>query len=214
MLTLADRATWMQVTALGDSAVLMPCIALIALWLLIPTQTRYLAWRWLGLVLLVAGVVVATKLAFMVWLLSLPGLDFTGLSGHSALAMLVWPALGALVGRRRGVRMQTLGAALGIALALLVGVSRVLVHAHSTSEAVLGLLLGAAAVIPFLWIQGDVWRLPERGYVAVLSLLLVLPLVYGHRFPSTPLLKDIAAWMSGHPAHTRHDLHVSRHANP
>ena len=204
------RQAWLAVTALGDSAVLLPCIALIALWLLIPAATRYLAWRWLVLVASVIALVAINKLAFMGWLVSLPGLDFTGMSGHSALAMLVWPALGALVGRRRGAAIQALGGLLGMLLALLVGVSRWVLHAHSPSEVLLGLALGALAGLVFLWRYRAVWCLPERGWVAVLSLLLVLPLVYGQRFPSVLLLSDVASQLSGHPAYTRHDLHLSR----
>jgi len=201
---------WVDVTGLGDSAVLLPCIALVALWLGLPKATRYLAWRWLALVLVVIGLVALSKLAFMGWMVSLPSLDFTGVSGHSALAMLVWPALAGLVGMRRGLRFQALGVLLGVALALAVGWSRVVLHAHSPSEVVLGLLLGALAVLAFLWWHRHVWRLPERGFVAVLSLLLVLPFVYGHRFPSVSLVSDVASYVSGHPAYTRHDLQLFR----
>ncbi|MEO5831058.1 MAG: hypothetical protein ABIQ36_10885 [Rhodanobacter sp.] len=50
----------------------------------------------------------------------------------------------------------------------------------------------------------------EQIYLAVLSLLLVLPLAWGHRFPSQHLLTDLASQLSGHAAYTRHDLHRSR----
>jgi len=209
LLSSAGQA-WLDVTALGDSAVLLPCIALVALWLALPKPTRYLARRWLALVLVVIGLVALSKLAFMGWMVTLPSLDFTGISGHSALAMLVWPALAGLVGMRRGLLFQAIGVLLGVALALTVGWSRLVLRAHSPSEVVLGLLLGALAVLSFLWGHRHVWRLPERGYVALLSLVLVLPLVYGHRFPSVSLLSDVASYLSGHPAYTRHDLQLSR----
>jgi len=206
----ADLNGWLAITALGDSAVLLPCIVLITLWLAIPAATRWLAWRWLALVLVVIGLVALSKLAFMGWMVTLPDVDFTGVSGHSALAMLVWPALASLVGMRRGLLFQAIGVLLGVALALAVGWSRVVLHAHSPIEVVLGLLLGAVAVLSFLWGYRHVWRLPERGYVAVLSLVLVLPFVYGHRFPSVTVLSDVASYLSGHPAYTRHDLQLSR----
>ncbi len=211
-MSVADLNGWLAITELGDSAVLLPCIVLITLWLALPKPTRYLAWRWLALVLVVIGLVALSKLAFMGWMVTLPNVDFTGLSGHSALAMLVWPALAGLVGMRRGLRFQAIGVLLGVALALAVGWSRVVLHAHSPIEVVLGVLLGALAVLSFLWGHRHVWRLPERGYVAVLSLLLVLPLplVYGYRFPSVIMLSDVASYLTGHPAYTRHDLQLFR----
>lgn len=212
VLTMLDRSTWVHLTALGDSALILPCIVLIALWLATPSVTRGLAWRWLLLASGVMAVVAASKLAFMGWLISLPGLDFTGFSGHSAAAAVVWPALGALLGARRNSRWQLLGLLLGCALALMIGISRLAIHAHSPSEVVLGLLLGGVATLGFLWKYRSGWCLPERLYVAVLSMLLVLPLAWGHRFPSQPILKHLASELGGHPAYTRRDLHRARKA--
>jgi len=196
----------MSITNLGDSAVMLPCIALITLWLAIPAPTRGMAWRWLLVALGVVLLVTASKLAFMGWRLSLPGLDFTGLSGHSAIAAVVWPALGGLLGGRRSALWQALGVMLGVLVALTVGYSRLVLHAHSISEAVLGLLVGGGASLVFLYNYRVRWCLPERVYVALLSLLLVLPFVYGHRFPSESMLENIAHQLSGHPAYVRQDM--------
>lgn len=201
---------WVAVTNLGDSAVMLPCIALVALWLAIPEASRGLALRWLLLTLGVMGVVAASKLAFMGWLVSLPGLDFIGLSGHCAIAAVVWPGLGGLLGGRRSARWQGIGVGLGALVALAVSASRLAIHAHSVSETVLGTLLGGVGGAIFLIRYRAGWRLPERVYVALLSLLLVLPLVYGHRFPSEPLLAHLARQLSGHAAYQRHDLHRFR----
>ena len=205
-MTHPQRQLWLHVTSLGDSAVMLPCIALVVLWLAIPRATRRLAWQWLVWVAAVVLVVCATKLAFMGWLVSLPGLDFTGLSGHSALAMMVWPALGGLAGRRHGPRMQAMGVFLGVAIAALVGWSRLVLHAHSPSEVVLAWLLSTTASLAFLWRHRRAWCLPERTYVAVLSMLVVLPFVYGHRFPSQAMLGGVARQMTGHRPYKRRDL--------
>jgi hypothetical protein len=77
---------------------------------------------------------------------------------------------------------------------------------------VLGLLLGSVGTWCFLWRYRVRWRLPEQIYVALFSLLLVLPWVYGHRFPSLSLLSHAASELSEHPVYTRHDLHQSRAA--
>ena len=103
--------------------------------------------------------VAISKLAFMVWGVGLPGLDFTGLSGHSAMAALVWPALLGLLAGRGGRVWRLCGATLGTLLAAAVAWSRVALHAHSASEVVLGFALGAAFALWLLWRHGREWRL-------------------------------------------------------
>lgn len=202
-----DRQVWMHVTALGDSAVTLPCIGLIALWLAWAAPTRGLAWRWLLLVAGVAAVVTASKLAFMVWGLSLPGLDFTGLSGHAAMSALVWPALLALLAGRGGGAWRLCGALLGALLAVAVACSRVALHAHSVSEVVLGCALGAAFALALLWRHAHEWRLAWPAFFALLPLLLVLPFVYGRHFPTQDLLVTAARHMADGPLHVRQELH-------
>jgi len=197
---------WVRVTALGDSAVTLPCIGLIALWLLLSASTRRLAWRWLVLVAGMAAVVAASKLAFMVWGASLPGLDFTGLSGHAAMSALVWPALLGLLAGRGGKVWCLCGATLGALLAAAVAWSRVVLHAHSVSEALLGYALGAAFALWLLWRHGRGWRLAWSPLLALLPLLLVLPFVYGRHFPSQDILVTIARHMADGPLHTRENL--------
>lgn len=198
--------TWVHVTALGDSAVTLPCIGLIALWLLLAAPTRTLVWRWLLLVAAVAGLVAVSKLAFMLWGVSLPGLDFTGLSGHSAMAALVWPCLGGLLAGRGGTAWRCSGVLLGLLLALAIACSRVVLHAHSVSEMVLGASVGAAFSLGFLRLHWRDWRLPWPTYRVLLPLLLVLATVYGRRFPSQELLVTMARHMSDVPLHTRQEL--------
>jgi membrane-associated phospholipid phosphatase len=198
---------WVRVTALGDSAVTLPCIGLIALWLLLSALTRGLVWRWLLLVAGMSAAVAISKLAFMVWGMSLPGLDFTGLSGHAAMAALVWPALLGLLAGRGGRAWRLCGALLGALLAAAVAWSRVALHAHSVSEAVLGYALGIAFALWLLWRHGREWRLAWSPLLALLPLLLVLPFVYGRHFPTQDILVTIARHMADGPLHTRQELH-------
>jgi len=151
-------------------------------------------------------VVAASKLAFMVWGASLPGLDFTGLSGHAAMSALVWPALLGLLAGRGGKVWCLCGATLGALLAAAVAWSRVVLHAHSVSEALLGYALGAAFALWLLWRHGRGWRLAWSPLLALLPLLLVLPFVYGRHFPSQDILVTIARHMADGPLHTRENL--------
>lgn len=205
-MVMIDRQAWTYITALGDSAVVLPCAVLIGLWLLILPRTRYLAWRWTMIVLAVVLMVVASKLAFMCWLITLPRLDFTGLSGHTAMAVMIWPAFGALLGGCRNAFAQVAGLVLGSLLALIVGLSRIILHVHSISEVTFGALISGITTFAFLWSHRAVWCLSEKFAVAGLSLLLVMPLVYRYQVPSEILLARAAYYMSGHPAYTRLDL--------
>jgi hypothetical protein len=89
---LMSTIAWTYITALGDFDVLLPCIAIMGSWLLWSTSTRLLAWRWLSVLTLVGTAVVMSKLVFTAWGIGIPSLDFTGFSGHSAMAATVWPA--------------------------------------------------------------------------------------------------------------------------
>ncbi|MDQ6648249.1 MAG: phosphatase PAP2 family protein [Pseudomonadota bacterium] len=204
-MTISANDLWIQGTALGDSAVIIPCVCVVTLWLSMSVSTRGLVWRWLLLVAAVAALVIVSKLAFMMWGLSLPGLNFTGLSGHSAMAAMLWPSLFALLVGRGGAVWRAWGAALGILLAAAIAWSRVVLHEHSVSEAVLGGTIGAALTLWFLWRHGSQWRLPWSPWIALLPLLLILPFVYGRRFPSQSILVSVAKHLVEGPVHTRQE---------
>ena len=188
---------WLRLTNLGDSAVLLPAAALVALWLAVRARTRGVALAWLVVLAFDIAVVVATKVAYMGWAIGLPGFDFIGLSGHTALSFLVWPVLGCLAasGARPGVRLAAAG--LGFGLALAIAVSRVVVHAHTPIEAVLGGVVGASIALAFLWRFGGRLQAPLSGAVVVVSLAALMLPTYGDRFPSNPILARVACALSG-----------------
>ncbi len=197
---------WTSITAFGDSAVLLPCAALMLLWLWALPDSRGLAWRWAALFVGVAGLVIASKLAFMAWGWGIRRLDFIGLSGHSAMAAVVWPALFALALGSSTRRWRYVATGCGLLLALLIAVSRLELHVHSATEVVLGFLVGAAAVLLFLCRHDERWQLRGRGWLLVISVVLVLPFVYGHRFPTERILRLVAQQLSlDHSVYTRRD---------
>lgn len=195
----ANRLTmqsWVSITAFGDSAVLLPCAALMFLWLCASPITRGIAWRWGALFLGVAGLVAASKLAFMAWGWGIRRLDFIGISGHSAMAALVWPALLALVSGGASRRLRLAATAGGLLLALLVAVSRLKLNAHSFAEVVSGFSVGAAAAVILLLRYRERWRLHGRGWGLAISVALTMPFVYGHRFPTERILRLAAQQLS------------------
>jgi len=160
---------WHLVSRFGESAYLLPSALVIALWLC-HRNTAGSALRWLAAIALAAGLTLASKLAFMGWGLGIRAVDFTGFSGHSAMSAAVLPVLLYLCAPASRPRLARLGAACGIALALLIGWSRLVLDAHSPSEVVTGLALGLTASTVFLnWPGRD--ELP-RG-VAPLAAALV-----------------------------------------
>ena len=84
----------------------------------------------------------------------------------------------------------------GLLIASAIAVSRVVLHAHSVAEALAGFLLGSVAVLCFLRRMGARWQLHGRAAHLALSLLLLMPFVYGHRFPSERLLRFAAEHLS------------------
>jgi membrane-associated phospholipid phosphatase len=134
-------AEWLYITRWGNSLLLLPTASWIglSLWL---SGARTIAWRWVLTFGIAVLLVLATKIVFLGWGLGSRTLDFTGISGHSTLAAAILPmfAWWMVQDRERGTRVQVvLVAAL---FAAVVGLSRVMVSAHSGSEVVAGLALG------------------------------------------------------------------------
>jgi len=195
---------WPFVTALGDTGVVLPAFAFAAGWLAVRRQVG-MCLSWTMLLMLVGGVVIASKLAFMTWNLGIGALDFTGLSGHTAMSVVVWPPLCVLLARREGCQRAVAGMA-GVVLALLIAWSRIELHAHSVSEVVGALLIGLPGVAILFRTRWSYWAVSGGRMLLIFALLAMLPLTYGHRFPSDKILRFAA--MQLRPNHTiyRRDL--------
>jgi membrane-associated phospholipid phosphatase len=188
--------SWQFISAFGDSAVLLPCASLLILWLCVRPEARGLALNWALLFLGVTGIVVSSKLTFMAWGLGIQRLNFIGISGHSAMAGLVWPSLLglAVAGHSRLCRLTMVVS--GIGLALLVAISRLMLQVHSVAEVTSGLLIGTTAAVLFLVKFHDQWSADRRHSGLLLAVLVVLPLVYNYRFPSERILREVAQHLS------------------
>lgn len=139
---------WNLVTRLGEAQILLPAALLTALWFVWRDHSPRLAAMWLGGIGIATLITTFSKVAFLGYGLGWAALDFTGISGHSMFSAAIYPLTGVALARAaaglQAARWDRLGLGLGAALALLVGVSRVVVEAHSWSEVVAGLLLGGA----------------------------------------------------------------------
>ena len=134
---------WNGISFAADMSLMGPAGVAIALWLLVSRQWRLVfSWSlWYGSGL---ALVVLSKLAFMSWGVGSSSLDFTGFSGHAMRAGAVFPVLLYVLLQQADRGWRHAGVIAGVAFAVLVAISRVVVHAHSVSEAVSGCVLGLA----------------------------------------------------------------------
>lgn len=130
---------WRTLSTLGDSRWLLP-MALVLLFTL-PRADARLKWRWMLGIVAVAGVTLASKLAFMGWGIGIESLQFTGFSGHAAMSSVIYPVVGVLLAGA-GRRARAIGLLTGTLLAVAIAWSRIPLHAHSLSEVIAGLMLG------------------------------------------------------------------------
>lgn len=135
---------WYFLTRLGEMQLMLPIGLALVAWLAWAGEGRRAA-LWLTMLVLAVGITAASKIAFIGWGIGSARLNFTGFSGHAMHAAAVIPLLLGCVaaGFPRWARLGAVVFAL--ALAALVALSRVVIGAHSPSEAVLGFLLGALA---------------------------------------------------------------------
>lgn len=191
---------WWRLTTFGDSTSVLPLAAVLAVWLCMRRESRRSGWLLLVAVLVTGGIVAASKVLYMAWAVHPPGLDFIGLSGHSAMAFLFWPVLGTLAAAQWRLP-RWVGIAAGAALAAGVAGSRLALHVHSPSEVLLGSLWGAVVAAGYLWLMRDTANIPGR-YGRLLLFALVPPLLLARQFsfPSNQILAYTAEQLAGHAA--------------
>ncbi|SAK92524.1 PA-phosphatase-like phosphoesterase [Caballeronia hypogeia] len=190
-------SVWISITALGSVGVMGPVALIVAAWLALGYRWKY-ACAWLGLLGAASGLVALSKIAFIGWGIGVRHLDFTGFSGHALMSTGVLPVaiFVALLPARGAIRAA--GVAVGLMLGMWVGVSRVVLNAHSVSEVVAGCALGAVVALAFVWFA---WR-AESGKLSptpvVASLAAVVVALHGMPVPTQHWLTEIALGLSGH----------------
>lgn len=187
---------WYAITSLGGAGMTLPLAFAIAIWLAVGYSWRMAA-GWLLLLGTAIGVVTVTKLAFLGWGVGVRELDFTGVSGHAMLSTAVYPVALFLLLLPARPAIRLIGVLAGLAAGIAVGLSRVVLSAHSPSEAVTGCLVGALAAILFVRMAWDA----EPGRLSVLpvtvSMLVLAVLMHGVHVPTQRWVTDIALKVSG-----------------
>ncbi|TFV96532.1 phosphatase PAP2 family protein [Oxalobacteraceae bacterium OM1] len=188
---------WNKITHFGDITIMAVAALAIAGWLLAENEKR-LALIWALLFTIGMAIVVVTKIAFIGWGIGIPALDFTGFSGHATRAAAVLPVLAYLLFQRAPPAGRVAAIALGYGAAVVLGISRLAVRAHSPSEVVAGLLLGALISGSFILIAGSLQRHIFNPLRIMLVLLVLVPAPYVQPAPTQKWLTDVTLFFSGH----------------
>ncbi len=188
---------WNWITYFGSAAITLPLAATLAIWLALGFSAR-LALTWLAVLGVAMAAVGLTKVAFLGWGIGIRAWDFTGFSGHSMLSTSVYPIAMMIALTRAHPALRMAGVACGLTLGAAVSLSRVVLSAHSPSEAITGCVVGAVAALSFVVIA---WRAePHRWSVpaVVASLAVVTIALHGISVPSQRWVTAFALKVSGH----------------
>lgn len=191
---------WRVVTHLGSSSLLLPLFALLLLGLWQAGHGRA-ARTWLCAVVVAAGLTLVSKILFMGWGIGIAMLDFTGVSGHSVLAASVFPVLLYWLLAQQPAARRYLGVVLGLLLAGVVAVSRVVLGAHSASEVVVAWCMGL--LVSLLAVRA----MPQVGAAPVWVRFTPLLLLFS-------LHTTTATYLPSHSWEVRLSLALSGHAQP
>lgn len=192
-----DMIPWTHITHFGDLTVTSLAAFAIAAWLLAEGEQRLAIW-WSALFGGGLAVVALTKMAFIGWGIGIHTLDFTGFSGHCMRATAVIPVLFYLMLQRASSTLRMWGVLAGFAFAGMIGISRLVLHAHSVSEVVSGTLLGGTIAATFMWIAGSLRKHVFNRLRIAISLLALLPAPYVQPAPTQEWLTDVSLFFSGH----------------
>ena len=187
---------WFSITRLGGAGLTLPLAIAIALWLAIG-YSRRLALGWLAIVGAAAALVTLTKIAFLGWGVGIREWDFTGVSGHAMLSTAVYPVAFFLTLLPVRPSLRLAGVACGLGAGLAVGLSRVVLSAHSPSEAVAGCIVGALAAALFVWWAWDAKPSKLSAVPVAVSLLMLTAGLHDVRLPTQHWITHIALHLSG-----------------
>jgi membrane-associated phospholipid phosphatase len=205
-----DPLSLHTLTRLGEAQILMP--AMVVAMVSCGRAGLPATLRWVLLIGVVAGLTLASKLAFIGWGVGWAWADFTGVSGHTLFASAVLPPLALLLAEGRAPSTRAVLVTLAIGIAAAVGVSRVLLGAHSVSEVLAGWALGgSAAALAWPGLSRLVQRIDRPAHTwSVLAVLLwaVLAVLQAAPTRSHERVTALALRLSGRSVpYQRADMH-------
>jgi membrane-associated phospholipid phosphatase len=193
-LTLHD---WLFLSGFGGAAVMLPVALAITFWLFFAFGAR-MAGLWLLLIGIASVLVAATKIAFLGWGIGIREVDFTGVSGHTMLSSAIFPVMFYLILLPTGRILRGIGVIAGLAVGLLVGLSRLQLQAHSVSEMVVGCMLGALVALSFILTLHNHKPMRSAPYRIAFSLVILAFGLHDFRAPTQHWVTEVALSLSGH----------------
>jgi membrane-associated phospholipid phosphatase len=204
---------WSTLSALGGLDVTAPLALAIAAWLAGARSWR-LALAWCLLFAAALGLAAGSQVAFIGWGWGVQSLDFTGFSGHATRAAAVFPAALFLLVEKQGSWWKWGMVLAGVMLAAGVAVARVMVGAHSPSEALTGCLLGLGAAALFMARARTVIDYAPKPVLPGLLAAIVLLLPHADPINSHQWLTAAALKLSGHDRAHERDAWQQRGSGP
>lgn len=175
------------ITNMGDTGVILPLSALLPV-LLAYFETPRMAWLFLRALFCCLGLMTALKLLFLscggVW-----HLDVLSPSGHTALTVFFYGTLACVIGAHSGRLLRIATALMSIPLIVLVGISRVVLTAHTVPEVLIGAAVGAATAALFAYPYLNAPHPPVRKRWMLIVLAPVFLLTYGTVLPAEKMIR-------------------------
>jgi membrane-associated phospholipid phosphatase len=195
--TLLQINIWKHITRLGSASLLIPIIAVtaIAFW----RSNQKSAVR-IFLIILISAICITlvSKIIYLGWGLGIASLDFTGISGHTLLATAVLPIMFGWILSPYNWKYRYTGELVGLLLAIVVGVSRIVLGAHSLSEVVAGWIFGLIVCGATLKAIKYPIQIPYFFRYIAIGLLLIINLTTTNYLPTHDWELKLALLLSGH----------------
>jgi membrane-associated phospholipid phosphatase len=173
------------ITDFADQAVILPLVLAIGIALLLQGWRRGAA-AWALAVFATFAAMLALKLVFMACANSFGTADLHTPSGHVAAATVVTGGLAALLLRRHATVLP-----LAALAALVVGISRLALGAHSLPEVALGAAVGLAGAYVLQWIAGPPPANLNVRRIVVIAVATVV-VFHGMHFPAEAHIRATA----------------------
>jgi len=185
---------------LGSSLFLIPVALCLAAWMWVGNARRMAA-TWILLFATALALVAASKMAYIGWGITIDAIGFHGISGHAMRSTAVAPVLFYLLLHDARPGLRAAGVLFGLGAGALMAIAVSVYDEHSASEALAGLLLGAATSLGFIRLARGM-RKPEfdRARIASLSVCSALAVSAGASVdndPSYAMLESAALFLSG-----------------
>ena len=173
------------ITDFADQAVVLPLVLAIGIALLAQGWRRGAA-AWATAVVATFAAMLALKVIFLACSHRFGDIDIHTPSGHVAAATVVTGGLAALLFRRRASVLPV-----AVLAAIVVGVSRLALGAHSLPEVVLGAVVGLAGAISLPLLAGPLPSRLDARRIAIIAVAVVL-VFHGLHLPAEAHIRATA----------------------